>query len=264
MIAICLLALLHSAVGTFVTTQLNAETQCRTELTVIAPPEMQRMQISHIAWPIQGPAFQTIPVINSAGASGPPETICMNGCSEPPCLPITACDANSLWWRVPYNGLIVDTPRLTFTPDQPYPPVIGLFYSPALPTVSPVASPSSTAATTPTASSSSSSLPSSLPSPSPVSDKSSITGLSVAFAFLLLGFIAVSFAAWRTKNRTLCPFCETQLLLLSGLRDHLRTCKSHLEVYSPVSVDRVTVVNEVVLEEKEDEVATPESAPLRT
>lgn len=256
----------------FVTTNLNVETICRDELTTLVPlPPETRNQITRVAWPIQGPPFQTLPIVNEVGPSGPAEVVCMAGCDDPPCMPPTLCDPGSLWWSVPYTNLIVDSERLFFGPEPIYPPAVGFFYEPyVVPSPSPSPSTFPTMTPSPGVSASTAAAPAAtrVAVSCDVCDRSAVVGLAIVLAFIAAGSCGMACWGRRLYHTIRCPYCETKIPR-NALCVHLHKCKAHLKMFDPVVLDKVTIVNDppkniIATAEKEDAVAQPEATPLRS
>jgi hypothetical protein len=252
---------LGSAFAAFVTEPLIIETICRDQLSAASPYVSSPLVLSRLAWPIQGPAFQTIPLINSVAPSGPAEVICMTGCDNPPCLPPTSCDPDGLWWSLPYSNLVLNTTDLQLYPlQQVYPQAVTFFYDSY---VAPSMSPSPSA------------LPTASPSAAPaaatrvsvscdVCDRSAVVGVSIMFGIFVLATLGCACWGWRASHSIRCPYCETKVAR-TVLKVHLHDCKAHLHMFNPVIIDKVTIVESgsvIASEEKEDAVARPELTSL--
>ena len=258
----------------FVATNLNVETICRDELTTVVPLPNLSTQITHVAWPIQGPPFQTLPIINEVGPSGQPSVVCVSGCDNPPCLPSTLCDPAALWWSVPYSDLVINSDRVFFGAEPIYPQVVGFFLEPFIPSPTPAPTPAPTAlpTTSPSPSASASTAAAAAATRVAVScdvcDRSAVVGLSIVLAFVIAGSCGMICWGRRTIRVLRCPYCEAKIPR-NTLRVHLHECKAHLKMFDPVVLDKVTIVNDppkniIATAEKEDAVAQPEATPLRS
>jgi hypothetical protein len=90
--------------------------------------------------------------------------------------------------------------------------------------------------------------------PPPPAVEPHATPAAIALGLLLGGAIAIIGVCWRRGATVECPYCLTAVER-GRLRGHLDECKTHLERFTPVLLDRVRVVHG---EEKEDLVAQPE------
>jgi hypothetical protein len=247
---------------------IQAEPVCLTQARIVAPAAPEPIAIDRLAWPVGGPGMpEPLTVNGRAPAVRTPELICMAGCPEPPCQPVTSCPMGALHWSVRYTGLVVEPGARLLLPDTQagaIPPMMMMFYNLAggvAFTPSPQAGPQPVP--TPHA------LPYQTGGGGSACSDSPATPLAITFSILFglasLGLVGV----WQQRRRLPCPYCSSQLLGGAvAVREHLKNCGEHLMLFQPVIletvhrvVDRQTIHLEVPgdQEEREDLIARPEA-----
>lgn len=248
-------------------------TTCTTQNTLPAPPSAgtDPLFVEGIAWQLGGPALPLPLVANGQIPGGDPELLCMGGCASPPCWPVANCAPNDLWWVARYDNLSVIPSSTIALPDgdgvNPLPQTVLVLYDDVAPSPSPTPSGTPSPRRTPPATPSASLSPSpaavgpGLVCPPPPAVEPHATPAAIALGLLLGGAIAVIGICWRRGATVECPYCLAAIER-GRLRGHLDECKTHLERFTPVLLDRVRVVHgDGPGEEKEDLVARAE--PVR-
>jgi hypothetical protein len=249
-------------------------TVCTTQNSVPAPPSAgtDPLFVDRIAWQLVGPAVPWPLVANGVHPAGDPDLLCLGGCASPPCWPVSACGAGDLWWSVRYDNLSVAPSSVITLPDTTggatMPSTMVILYDDVAPSPSPTPSgtpsPRRTPPATPTPSVSPSAGVAAADGPvvgcPPVEPHA--TPAAIALGILLGGAIAALGVCWRQGRVVECPYC-VGAIEKGRLRGHLDECKSHLERFTPVVLERVRIVHTGTGgEEKEDLIARPE--PVRT
>jgi hypothetical protein len=242
---------------------------CTSQNTLPAPPSAgtDPLFVDRIAWQLAGPAMPLPLIANGQIPAGDPELLCMGGCMTPPCWPVAVCPPSDLWWSARYDNLSVIPSSMIALPDVTggltLPQTVLVLYDDVAPTPSPTPSETPSPRRTPPA------TPSASLSPSPTVVAGVATGsacpplsvaephatpAAIALGLLLGGAIAIIGICWRRGATVECPYC-LNAVERGRLRGHLDECKTHLERFTPVLLDRVRVVHG---EEKEDLVARAE------
>ncbi len=130
---------------------VSTEPICVNKNTISNLPNLP-MTITRIAWPIMGPPFYEPLIVNNVHPISPPTVMCTQ-CDSPPCNPITICDAQSLFWNVEFNNLVVQPGLIELSDSRQLPPVLTVYYEPWGPMPTPTSTPPSVtpAAETPSA-----------------------------------------------------------------------------------------------------------------
>jgi hypothetical protein len=230
---------------------------CVNENTVLSPLSNNVSTLTRIAWPISEPSFEAPITVNGVAAVEFPTIICMN-CDDPPCYPITSCDVNNLYWSARFDNLVVQPGRMILPSTPLFPTTLVSFYTEGAPMPSP--SPSPTPSATPSSSviASASAVPPLIrPVPEPC-DKSPTVGLSVSLFFVTAAAVVAIWFQWRANLSLKCVYCGF-FVRKDQYKKHLFTCSEHLKLFSLVAIDTVKIVKHVEQEDREDEVARPET-----
>ena len=244
-------------------------TVCTTQNSVPAPPSAgtDPLFVDRIAWQLVGPPAPEPLVANGEQPAGPPDLLCLAGCAAPPCWPVTACAAGDLWWSVRYDNLSVPPSSVITLPDiiggAAMPATLVVLYDDVSPSPSPTPSetpsPRRTSPATPAPSAGLIPVvaPAVLCPPMPAEPHA--TPAAISLGILLGGAIAVIGVCWQRGRHIECPYCLAAIEK-GRVRGHLDECKSHLERFTPIVLERVRVVHPTaaMAEEKEDLVARPE------
>lgn len=249
-------------------------TVCTSQNSLPAPPSAgtDPLFVDRIAWQLMGPPAPEPLVANGEQPTGAPDLLCLAGCAAPPCWPVSTCAAGDLWWSVRYDNLSVIPSSVITLPDiiggSAMPITMVILYDDVAPTPSP------TPSGTPSPRRTSPATPTSSVSPSAVASPSSIvlgagcptvmaephaTPAAISLGILLGGAIAVIGVCWQRGRAVECPYCLAAIEK-GRVRGHLDECKSHLERFTPIVLERVRVIHPAatMAEEKEDLVSRPE------
>ena len=241
-------------------------TACTSQNSLPAPPSAgtDPLFVDRIAWQLMGPPAPEPLVANGEQPTGAPDLLCLAGCAAPPCWPVTTCAAGDLWWSVRYDNLSVLPSSVITLPDiiggAAMPVTMVILYDDVAPTPSPTPSGTPSPRRTPTSSVSPSvtAMPSSIVASVGcplMTAEPHATPAAISLGILLGGAIAVIGVCWQRGRAVECPYCLAAIEK-GRLRGHLDECKSHLERFTPVLLERVRVIR--ASEEKEDLVARPE------
>ncbi len=172
-----------------------------------------------------------------------PELICMGGCSQPPCFPVSSCSLSDLFWSSRYMNLsamqnfhiqLSDMPvglvpsRLLVVYDTEVPSSATVSPSPSPTpsvTVSPTPSVTVTISPTPSVTETLSPQPGIRATPLQEGTESKTATITLG---VLLGVVQIPLiVGWYKAFHPSCAYCQISVPS-KEMRDHLKTCLSHL------------------------------------
>lgn len=235
--------------------------------------------IDRIAWPVGSVVMPEPLTANGQPPVQPaPDLICMGGCVNPPCWPVSACAATDLFWAARYQNLSVPSNFQMQLPDMPIgatPANLLVLFDTVGPSPSPAPSPTASPSATPSVSPSASvsARPALIPTVQLSIEKESphATPAAIIFGLLFGGASLVIFGCWYRAQKAECPFCAARVSGgAAAMRGHLKTCPDHLALYQPFAVEQIHSVAPIsqqkvsihVSDEKEDLIARVEPPGL--
>jgi hypothetical protein len=269
------LTLIQKGHADFFVVPIESRQVCTLENKLMLPGLFSPIQVTGVGWMLNGPQVSYPLTLNGKMPIRQPDVVCLMGCDNPPCAPSSQCNPADLWWRSEYHNLIVDSGNelvLTSPNGAPPPPTLAVFFSNPSPVPRPTPPPTSTPPP-----------PRPTPPPTPTSlpytnlslqqcqttilteryyldNTAALIGLGVTLSvcFCVLMWLAREYIILRQVAQ--CAYCESTLSK-GAILNHLKECKKHLELYDPVIMTRVQIVD-ICADEKEDQVAQPEATPL--